>query len=83
MVFASIKERLLHLYEHVHQTELQPLENVVQTPPYGFFVHEILLWEVVISHIRMQHGPCFIEVTFIPIIQMFDFIAGKKGQDGG
>jgi len=48
MVFASIKGRLLHLYEHGHQAELQPLENVVQTPVDGCFVHEKLLWEIVI-----------------------------------
>jgi hypothetical protein len=77
MVFASIKGRLLHLYE------LQALENVVQTPPCGFFVHEDLLWEVVIWHIRMQHNPRLVEVTFIPMIRMFDFIIGKEGQDGG
>jgi hypothetical protein len=31
----------------------------------------------------MQHSPCLVEVTFIPIIWMFYFINGKEGQDGG
>ncbi len=47
MVFAGM-EGNLPLYEHGHQAKLQALENVIQTPPYGFFVHENLLWEVVI-----------------------------------
>jgi hypothetical protein len=41
-------EGKLPLYEHGHQAKLQALENVVQTPPYGPFDHEYLLWEVVI-----------------------------------
>jgi hypothetical protein len=80
MVFASMEGKL-HLYEHGHQTELQASENVIQTPLDGFFYHEDLLWEVVIQHVRMQHGPCLVEVAFILTIRMFDFIAGEKGQD--
>ncbi len=47
-------EGQLPLYEHGYQAELQALENVVQTPPYGPFDHEDLMWEIVIRHIRMQ-----------------------------
>jgi hypothetical protein len=31
----------------------------------------------------MQQGRHLVEVTFIPLIQMFDVIAKKEGQDGG
>jgi len=67
MVFASMEGKL-HLYEHGHQAKLHTLENVVQTPLDGLFDHEDLLWEVAIQHIRMQQGPCLVEVTFIPTI---------------
>jgi hypothetical protein len=53
MVSASMEVKL-HLYEHGHQVELQALENVVQTPPYGPFDHENLLWAIVIQRTRMQ-----------------------------
>jgi hypothetical protein len=53
MVFVGM-EGNLPLYEHGHQAKLQALENVVQTPPYGPFDHEDLMWEIVIRHIRMQ-----------------------------
>jgi hypothetical protein len=82
MVFVGMEGKL-HLYEHGHQDELQALENVIQTPPNGPFDHEDLLWEVVIQHIGMQQSPCLVEVAFIPITQVFDFIAGEKGKDGG
>jgi len=75
-------EGQLPLYEHGYQAELQALENVVQTPPYGPFDHEDLMWEVVIQHIGMQQGPYLVEVTFIPTIRVFDFIDGEEGKDG-
>ncbi len=78
MVFVGMEGKL-PLYEHGHQTELHALENVVQTPPYGPFDHEDLLWEIIIWHIRMQQGPRLIEVAFIPTIQVFDFIVGGEG----
>jgi hypothetical protein len=53
-------------------------KNVVQRPPYGPFDHEDLLWKVVIRHIRMQQGPHFVEVAFIPTTQVLDFIASEK-----
>jgi hypothetical protein len=81
MVFASMEGKL-HLYEHGHETEPQALENVVQTPLNRPFDHEDLLWEVVIWHIRMQQGPCFVEVALIPTTRMFNFIVGEEGQDG-
>jgi hypothetical protein len=31
----------------------------------------------------MQQGFRLVEVAFVPIIQMFNFIAGGKGKDGG
>jgi len=31
----------------------------------------------------MQQGPCLVEVAFIPTTQVFDFITGEKGKDGG
>jgi len=31
----------------------------------------------------MQQGPCVVEVAFIPKTQMFDFIIGEEGKDGG
>jgi hypothetical protein len=71
------------LYEHGHQTKLHALENVVQTPPYGPFDHEDLLWEVVIWHIGMQQGPHLVEVTFIFTTWVLNFIAGEEGKDSG
>jgi hypothetical protein len=65
MVFVGMEGKL-PLYEHGHQAKLQALENVVQTPLDGPFDHEILLWEVIIRHTRMQQGPCLVEVTLIP-----------------
>ncbi len=76
-------ERKLPLYEHGYQTELQASENVVQTPPDGSFDHEYLLREVVIWHIGMQQGPYLVEVALIPTIQVFDFVVGEEGKDGG
>jgi hypothetical protein len=43
MDFASMKGKLLHLYEHSHQAKLQTLKHVVQTPPDGPFDHDDLL----------------------------------------
>jgi hypothetical protein len=43
MVFASMKEKWLHLYEHSHQAKLQTLEYVAQTPLDGPFDHDDLL----------------------------------------
>jgi hypothetical protein len=40
--------KLSHLYENGHQAKMQPLENVVQRPPYGPFEHQNLLWEIII-----------------------------------
>jgi hypothetical protein len=82
MVFASMEGKL-PLYEHGHQAKLQALENVVQTPPNGPFDHEDLLWEVIVQHIGIQHGPCLVEVAFIPTIRMLDFITGEEGKDDG
>jgi len=42
-----MERKLLHLYENGHQAKMQTLKNVVQTPPYGPFDHENLLWEVI------------------------------------
>jgi hypothetical protein len=67
MVLTGI-ERRLPLYEHGHQTKLQTLENVVQTPTDGLFDHEDLLWEVIIQHTGMLQGPHLVEVAFIPTI---------------
>jgi hypothetical protein len=66
MVFASMEGKL-HLYVHGHQVELRALENVVQTPLYGFFDHEDLLWKIVIQHIGMQQSPRLVEVAFIVV----------------
>jgi hypothetical protein len=83
MVFVGM-ERKLPLYEHGHQVELQALENVVQTPPNGFFDHEaLLMWEIPIQHIRMQQGPCLVGVAFIATTQVLDFITSEEGKDGG
>jgi hypothetical protein len=82
MVFVGMEGKL-HLYEHGHQAELHALENVIQILPNGPFDHENLLWEVVIQHTRMQQGPHLVEVAFIPITQMLDFIADEGGKDGG
>ncbi len=71
-------EGQLPLYEHGYQAELQALENVVQTPPYGPFDHEDLMWEVAIQHIGMQQSPRLVEVTFIPTTRVFDFIDGGQ-----
>jgi hypothetical protein len=68
MVFAGMEGKL-HLYEHGHQAKLQALKNVVQTPPYGPFDHEDLLWEVVVWHTRMQQGLCLVEVAFTPQLE--------------
>ncbi len=73
----------LPLYEHGHQVELQALENVVQTPPYGPFDHEDLLWEVVIRHTRMQQGPHLVKVALIPTTWVLDFIVSEESKDGG
>ncbi len=75
--------KLLHLYENGHQAKMQPLENVVQRPPYGPFEHQNLLWEIIIWHIGMQQSPCLVEVAFIPITGVLDFIVGKEVQDSG
>jgi hypothetical protein len=31
----------------------------------------------------MQQGPYLVEVTFIPLTRVLDFIVGEKGKDGG
>jgi hypothetical protein len=31
----------------------------------------------------MQQGPCLVEVAFIPITQVLDFMVGEGGKDGG
>jgi hypothetical protein len=31
----------------------------------------------------MQQGPLLVEVAFIPITRMLDFIVGEGGKDGG
>jgi len=31
----------------------------------------------------MQQGLCLVEVAFIPTTWVFNFIVGKKSQDGG
>jgi hypothetical protein len=82
MVFVGMEGKL-HLYEHGHQAKLHALKNIIQTLPDGPFDHEDLLWEVLIRHTRMQQGPRLVEVAFIPITQMLDFIVGKGGKDGG
>ncbi len=41
MVFASMEENLLHLYEHAHQVELDALENVGHTLPDGLLIMKI------------------------------------------
>jgi hypothetical protein len=43
MVFVGMEKKLLHFYEHGHQTELHALENVVQAPPNEPFNHENML----------------------------------------
>jgi hypothetical protein len=48
MVLPGMKGKLLHLYEHSYQAKIQTLKHVVQTPPNGYFDHEILLWEIFI-----------------------------------
>ncbi len=77
MVFASMKGKLLHLYEHNYQVKMKTLELVVQTPPNGSFDHEILVSKILIWHIGMQQGPHLMKVAFIPTIWMLDFIISE------
>jgi len=38
MVFASMKEKLLHLYEHNYQAKMQTLKHVVQPHQMGLLI---------------------------------------------
>ncbi len=68
-----------------NQVKLVALENVDWTPPNVLFDHEDFLGGIIIWHIGMQQGPCLVEVAFIPIIWVLDFIANEEfeSQDGG
>jgi hypothetical protein len=59
-------EGKLPFYEHGHQTKLEALENVVQTPWDGPFDHEDFMSEVVIWHIKMQQGPTLLKLHSSP-----------------
>jgi hypothetical protein len=83
MICASMKGKLLHLYEHSHQAKLQTLEHVVQTPPDGSIDHDDLLCSKLSFDTRMQQGLHVVEVTFIPTIWVPHFIVDEEGQDGG
>jgi hypothetical protein len=68
MIFASMEGKL-PLYEHGHETELQKLENVVQTPLDGPFDHEDLLWEVVIRHIGCNKALALLRLHSSPQLE--------------